>query len=54
MAKTLISMPDEFLEEIDSVAKAEKRSRSELIREALRQYMRRAKVQQVRDAYVPD
>ncbi|OGI00288.1 MAG: hypothetical protein A2Y25_01510 [Candidatus Melainabacteria bacterium GWF2_37_15] len=41
MAKVLISMPDEFLERIDSVANSEQRTRSELIREALRNYIRR-------------
>ena len=40
MAKVLISMKEEFLEEIDKLADAEHRSRSELIREALRLYMR--------------
>jgi metal-responsive CopG/Arc/MetJ family transcriptional regulator len=33
-------MPDKFLNEIDQVANNENRSRSELIREALRQYMK--------------
>lgn len=33
-------MKEEFLEEIDKLADAEHRSRSELIREALRLYMR--------------
>jgi len=41
MAKVLISMPDEFLERIDDVANSEQRTRSELIREALRSYIRR-------------
>lgn len=41
MAKVLISMPDEFLERIDNVAHTEQRTRSELIREALRNYIRR-------------
>lgn len=41
MAKVLISMPDEFLERIDNVASSEQRTRSELIREALRNYIRR-------------
>ena len=42
MAKVLISMPDEFLERIDKVASTEQRTRSELIREALRGYVRKA------------
>ena len=41
MAKVLISMPDEFLERIDNVAASEQRTRSELIREALRGYIKR-------------
>ena len=41
MAKILVSMSDEFLNRIDGVANSEQRSRSELIREALRTYMRR-------------
>ena len=39
MARVLISMKDEFLERIDEVAEYEHRSRSELIREALRTYI---------------
>lgn len=41
MAKVLISMPDEFLERIDSLANSEQRTRSELVREALRGYIKR-------------
>jgi len=43
MAKVMISVPDEFLLEIDKTAEAEHRTRSELIREALRQYTQTAK-----------
>lgn len=39
MARVLISLPDDFLAEVDAIAKQERRSRSELIREALRAYM---------------
>lgn len=46
MAKVLISMPEEFLDQIDSFADVENRSRSELIREALRTYIHRAKVRE--------
>jgi CopG family transcriptional regulator / antitoxin EndoAI len=42
MARVLISMDDEFLELVDNFADREHRSRSELIREALRNYMRRS------------
>ena len=41
MAKVLVSIPDKFLTQIDEVAQNEQRTRSELIREALRNYMRR-------------
>lgn len=41
MARVLISMPEEFLNRIDKVAGNENRSRSELIREALRTYIHR-------------
>lgn len=37
--KVMVSFPDEFLEEVDALAEAEHRSRSELVREALRRYM---------------
>lgn len=41
MARVLISMTDGFLSKIDEMASDEQRSRSELVREALRTYMRR-------------
>lgn len=41
MAKILVTMPDDFLNKIDNLALGEQRSRSELIREALRSYMRK-------------
>lgn len=44
MARVLISMPEEFLNRIDEVAGTENRSRSELIREALRTYIHKQKV----------
>ncbi len=37
--KILVSLPEKFLEEVDRVAAQEHRSRSELIREALRAYL---------------
>ena len=40
MAKILVTMPDDFLHKIDGLASNEQRTRSELIREALRAYMR--------------
>jgi Arc/MetJ-type ribon-helix-helix transcriptional regulator len=36
MAKVMVSLPDDFLRKVDRAAKAHGRSRSELIREALR------------------
>ncbi|MEB3207209.1 MAG: ribbon-helix-helix domain-containing protein [Vampirovibrionales bacterium] len=38
--RVLISLPEKFLEEIDELAGEEHRTRSELIREALRNYIR--------------
>ena len=43
-------MPERFLEEIDGLADAENRSRSELIREALRTYMYRNQVRNTQKA----
>ena len=42
MAKILVTMPDDSLHKIDGFASNEQRTRSELIREALRTYMRRS------------
>lgn len=41
MAKIMVSIPAPFLQEVDRAASAEGRSRSELIREALRRMLRR-------------
>ena len=46
MARVVISMPEEFLNKIDGVANGENRTRSELIREALRTYIHRNKVRE--------
>lgn len=43
MAKVLISMREEFLDKIDEMAEKEQRTRSELIRQALRVYIRKLK-----------
>lgn len=43
-AKVLISMPERFLDDIDKIAYRENRSRSELIREAVRMYMVKSKL----------
>lgn len=50
MAKILVTMPDEFLNRVDGLANNEQRTRSELIREALRSYMRKTSVQQMQKA----
>jgi len=50
MAKILVTMPDEFLNKVDGLAGSERCSRSELIREALRNYMRRVSKQQLENA----
>lgn len=39
MAKVLVNFQDEFLQEIDKIAEFEHRTRSSLIREALRRYL---------------
>lgn len=44
MTRVLISMPEEFLDKIDKVAEDESRSRSELIREALRTYINKSRI----------
>ena len=40
MVRFVVTVPDDFLKEVDARAKAEHRSRSELVREALRAYLR--------------
>ena len=44
MARVLISMSTDFLNKVDSIANSEQRTRSELIREALRVYIKRNKI----------
>ena len=44
MARILISMKDNFLKSIDELAQSEQRTRSELIREALRAYIKKQKI----------
>ncbi len=50
MARILISMKDNFLKSIDEMAQREQRSRSELIREALREYIRKTRTISFKDA----
>jgi Arc/MetJ-type ribon-helix-helix transcriptional regulator len=45
--KVMVSFPDDFLAEVDRVAREEHRSRSELVREALRLYIGLGRGQQV-------
>jgi Arc/MetJ-type ribon-helix-helix transcriptional regulator len=44
MAKVMISLPERFLSEVDKAAEAEHRTRSDLVREALREYLREGKL----------
>ena len=39
MSKVMISLQEEFLRDLDTLARAEHRSRSELVREAVRTYV---------------
>ena len=50
MARILVSMPDEFLTKVDQIADDEQRTRSELVREALRTYIKRSKLPSPRKA----
>ncbi len=44
MAKVLVNFQDEFLQDIDKMAELEHRTRSSLIREALRRYLLQYKI----------
>ena len=44
MARVLISMSNDFLNRVDTVATSEQRTRSELIKEALRVYIKRSRI----------
>lgn len=44
MARVLISMSNDFLNKVDNIANSEQRTRSELIREALRVYIKRNRI----------
>lgn len=50
MARILISMKDNFLKSIDEMAQMEQRTRSELVREALREYLKKSKVKAPKNA----
>jgi CopG family transcriptional regulator/antitoxin EndoAI len=56
--KILVSFPQEFLDAIDRVAAEEHRTRSELVREALRAYLetrlvRKMRLKQIADGRAP-
>ncbi len=53
-SKVMVSFPDEFLSEIDRIADEEHRSRSELLREAMRLYMLNRPVDRRSDNHLPD
>ena len=44
MARVLISMPEEFLSRIDKLANEEQTTRRELVREALRSYIKKTTI----------
>ena len=46
MARVLISMSNDFLSKVDGIATSEQRTRSELIREALRTYIHKSRVKE--------
>ena len=50
MARILISMKDNFLKSIDEMAQIEQRTRSELVREALREYLKKSKIKAPKSA----
>ena len=52
MARILISMPDEFLDKVDGLANDEQRTRSELVREALRAYLKRTRITNPKQAAI--
>ena len=52
-SKVMVSFPDEFLSEIDRIAGEEHRSRSELLREAVRLYMSNRRVDRRADNHLP-
>ena len=54
MARILVSMPDDFLKSIDKIALTEQRTRSELIREALRSYITRSQVRKSGLTFAPE
>ena len=50
--KVLITIPESLLDEIDAVADSEKASRSELIRQVMKEYVDKCKKKCLRDALI--
>lgn len=50
MSRIIITIPDPLLKEVDQEAKQEHRSRAELVRDALRVYLARRKVEEQEEA----
>lgn len=51
MARFIVSMPDEMLKALDAAARREQRSRSELLREAVRRHLASTMVSEAAAAY---
>lgn len=49
LKKILISLPDNLLKEVDSIVSVDKTNRSELVREAMRLYIRERRKLEMRD-----
>ncbi len=49
LKKVLITVPDALLEQVDSAAKGENLNRSELVREAMKMYLREKKKQSIKE-----
>ena len=50
MSKVLVNFQDDFLQEIDKIAQLEHRTRSSLIREALRRYLSQFKTESIQQS----
>jgi metal-responsive CopG/Arc/MetJ family transcriptional regulator len=51
--KVMVSFPDEFLTEVDRIAHEEHRSRSELVREAIRLYIQMRQQERQKPGDIP-
>lgn len=52
--KVMISVPQDFLQELDELARKEHRSRSELVREAVRFYKKKTQARPIDDPAVQE